>query len=309
MDRDILDRAISLYQAGKSFKSISNEIGLNVGTLFREFKREGVPTRTHGGKNPINIALASELYESGLSLQEVANRLGYSSENAIAAIFRKNNIPIRTKAGVPDTVNHAFFSKIDTEEKAYFVGLILADGNITPRGKSQPAIRLELQKQDKHVLESFKNCIQTSNHITSSRNCYRIAVHSTQIASDLAKYGIVPRKTGNKQFMISDIPEMFQRDFIRGFFDGNGWITYSKRIWTIGFADGELFLTELRDYFCSRLNVYKVAVIEHGGCFMISFSSQQDTRNILHFMYDNATLYLNRKYQKMIDCIGNTERD
>ena len=306
-------RAVSLYQSGLCFREISERLNVSATTLCTNFKKQGISTRSNGGKYPIDVDLAQKLYEDGHSLREVARRCGCTSENTIGNLFRKQGIPVRTKAGVGDTVNHYYFSIINTEEKAYFAGLLLADGNITIRKHSQPAVRIELQKQDRYILERFKNCIETSNNVTACRECYRIAIHSNKIVGDLERLGIIPNKTGRKHFLIDEIPLEFQRDFVRGFFDGNGWITNAwsgkYQSYRVGFSDGKDCLSELLDFLCDKLNVFRVKIVEHSGTSMIVFGSVHDVCNLLHFMYDDSRIYLNRKYLKVVDCIGNAERD
>lgn len=312
MKEEILLKAIALYQDGLSFRAISKQLNVSTGSLCNHFKKHCVAVRNEGGKYPVDVAAAQKLYDEGLSLKEVARRLGYSSENTIGNVFRAHAIPIRSKAGVGDTVNHNFFSVIDTEEKAYFAGLLLADGNVTVRENSQPAIRIELQKQDKYILDTLKTVLETSNNVTASRECYRIAVHSVQLACDLAKLGVIPNKTGRKHFYINIIPTAFQRDFVRGFFDGNGWITYAKcgkyHRYNIGFADCYECLSELLSFLCDTLNVFPVKITERTGVCMIIFGAKKDVVNLIHFLYDGANVYLHRKYVKAVGCIGNAER-
>ena len=312
MKKEVLLKAIGLYQSGLSFKEISEQLKVSTGSLCRHFKKHGVTVRNNGGKYPVDVDAAQKLYDEGLSLREVARRLGYKSENTIGNAFRAHSIPIRSKAGVGDTLNHNFFAVIDAEEKAYFAGLLLADGNITLREHSQPAVRIELQKQDKYILDAFKTALETSNNVTPSRECYRIAVHSLQLVNDLAKLGVVPNKTGRKHFLVDVISTAFQRDFVRGFFDGNGWITCTKcgkyHRYSIGFADCYDCLYELRDFLCDTLNVFPVKIVERAGACMIIFNAKKDIASLLHFMYDNASICLRRKFIKAVDCIGNAER-
>ena len=141
--------------------------GNSVGTIHKILNRMGIQ-RQHGGKPKPNVDAMKQLYLSGMSLKEVGKKFGYNSENTVAKIFRKNGIPVRTRAGKGDTVNHSYFSKIDTENKAYILGLLLADGNITERDKSQNAVRIELQKTDISTLQLIKREFQTQNRITQS---------------------------------------------------------------------------------------------------------------------------------------------
>ena len=49
------------------------------------------------------------------------------------------------------------------------------------------------------------------------------------MATDLAKYGIIPRKTGHEFLPIDEIPDNLIRHFIRGFFDGDGTYVFCSK--------------------------------------------------------------------------------
>ena len=259
------------------------------------------------------INQAKVLYDTGMSLSEVANRLGYNSLNTIGNAFRKMGISIRSRAGSRNTVNHNAFDIIDSEAKAYFVGLLLADGCIVERPNSQRQIALELQQSDINIVEQLKTLVGSDNKIGSSRGAVKLGIHSNKIANALAMYGIVPRKTGNKQFYIDRLPKQYHRDFIRGFFDGNGWVTYARHgkysSWNVGFADGSVLLHGISDYLINQGIVrINTKIIEHRGCHMLTYASKQDVNSLLHYMYDGSTVFLGRKHNKAIECMDNTER-
>lgn len=72
-----------------------------------------------------------------------------------------------------------FFENIDSEEKAYFLGFLMADGNVYVRKQSQPCIRLEISVKDLEILERFKMVIESKNSICfDKRNCCSLKVHS-----------------------------------------------------------------------------------------------------------------------------------
>ena len=61
-----------------------------------------------------------ELYNQGLSLQKVANFVGYKSANSVKNILIKYGIQRRGTAGFKAPFKENFFENIDSEEKAYF---------------------------------------------------------------------------------------------------------------------------------------------------------------------------------------------
>src|SRR5699024_7533211 len=66
---------------------------------------------------------------------------------------------------------HDFFETINTEEKAYFLGLIIADGSVVTTSGRSPSIRLELIDQD--ILELLKVATNTESPIIYQKRAKR----------------------------------------------------------------------------------------------------------------------------------------
>lgn len=64
-------------------------------------------------------------------------------QKVISDFFKENNI-LKTKSLKQNhDINENYFEKIDTEEKAYLLGLLLTDGSIRKgKNKSQSSLRL-----------------------------------------------------------------------------------------------------------------------------------------------------------------------
>lgn len=248
-----------------------------------------------------------ETYLSGKSLQETAILHGFKSLNSARNVLLKHKISIRSTAGLGDyTLRHDYFDEITTEAQAYFIGFILADGSISIRKNSQPCIRVEICRKDIKLLEKLKDEWKTANNVTlSTKDCCRIAVHSTNMVKSLSIFSIFPNKTLQKFFPIKAIPQELHNHFIRGFFDGNGWLTITsshgrpnKRI-ALGFADGTEFLRGLKTYLEEILGLSIVSIThENETAPFITYSSKQQVITLLKFLYKDASIFLERKKQK-----------
>lgn len=163
-----------------------------------------------------------------MSLKQISDIYNVAP-NTIKKILLKNNIKLRSRAGNKGMfLKNDYFSNIDTEFKAYFIGLLLADGNVILRNSGQPCIRVTLEKTDKYILEKFKKEINSSNIISLNRiNESTFSIHSKEMFDDLSKYSIFPNKT-NKKYFTNNIPNEYMNHFLRGFFDGNGCISINK---------------------------------------------------------------------------------
>ena len=108
------------------------------------------------------------------------------------------DVPKYTKAKLnnPNMKDH-FFQNIDCEEKAYFLGLLISDGNVFKDNTGrQASISITLDLKDEYILNKFKEVVNTNTSIGHDRRgCGTIAVRSNIMAEDLAKYGVIPRKS------------------------------------------------------------------------------------------------------------------
>src|ERR1035437_6505732 len=97
-----------------------------------------------------------KLYKSKSSMEigEIYN----VSPNTVLKYLRNNGIIIRKQIPInpynKKTFNINYFETINSEDKAYFLGLLFADGCI-----SGNCISISLKISDKHILENFKKCI------------------------------------------------------------------------------------------------------------------------------------------------------
>lgn len=119
-------------------------------------------------------------------------------------------------------VNHNYFS-IQNEHMAYIMGFLAADGNVS---KKDNRIQSQLSTKDKDQLELLHNKIggcEVYYYQSNGYECCGWHCFSAQIKKDLSTYGIVPHKTG-KLFIPKDLDKKYWKDFIRGYFDGDGSI-------------------------------------------------------------------------------------
>lgn len=139
------------------------------------------------------------------SYKEIAKEMGCCADT-IRKFFQKNNI-IKTKNCY---LNHDlienYFEKIDTEEKAYFLGLLITDGSIR-KGKAnhQSSLRLQLKMEDEYMIKKLKTELKSSNVIQydkrPGKECAGIEIVNQKICDDLAKFQVVPNKT----YILNDI--------------------------------------------------------------------------------------------------------
>src|SRR5712692_8683456 len=84
-------------------------------------------------------------YQQGESAQSIARRYG-TSYQVILPVLVKQGVTLRSlrEANKRQTCNERYFRVIDTEEKAYWLGFITADGCITKGKKPADSPRISL---------------------------------------------------------------------------------------------------------------------------------------------------------------------
>ena len=208
-------------------------------------------------------------------------------------------------------MNENYFDNIDNEHKAYYIGLMIADGNVfqPKEGGRQMSTSITLQNCDKFILEEFKKDLHLNHNINSdARGCSYIAVRSNKIGEGISKYGIVPKKT-LKSFLPTNIDDKFMKDVVRGIFDGDGSILVKTRkirnrfIHIVSFCGTHRLMSELSDYLYNKLNFQKhpnVYDYSDRNLSEIKIANQHDFEIFMTWIYNDSTIYLKRKYDKYL---------
>lgn len=250
VSKEIEQSIIDLYQnTSLTYNEISKKLKVGHSTISNVLQRNDI-TRNHQkyntgktkGKGKI-LSIEQEkevinLYQTGKFTQKLLAEKFNCSTFVISNVLTRNNIPkIQHFNTINKDLKHNYFSVIDNEYKAYFLGFIFGDGNVF---KNQ--LSLEINEKDIDLLHIFKKQLNSIAKISyrqrKTGNMVSTRVTSTQLVNDLQKYGIVPNKTQKtKHLPIEFIPQELIPHFIRGLIDSDGWITQSKQgYWKIGFV-------------------------------------------------------------------------
>lgn len=205
-------------------------------------------------------------------------------------------------------LKHDFFSVIDSAEKAWLIGFLFTDGSVRNIGNTYQ-IRLSIKLQDEEIINKIKSwlCIDTKTRYDKreGKECCGIEISSKQMFDDLSKHGIIPNKTYYSHGIYLDkIPEEFQRDYIRGLFDGDGGIGFTGNTnevscdFTSYFYDTVEEFQLVIDNYINKINHNKIYRTESKS--RCSWRGRQQTLKILSYLYDNSEVYLKRKYDKYL---------
>lgn len=202
-------------------------------------------------------------------------------------------------------VNKNYFKVINTEEKAYWLGFIFADGcinqNFSKNGNIKSMnLELTLQAKDETHLYKFVKSIGSTHPIAYKNvgnGAYRVCITCTELCRDLINLGCTPRKSLTVKF--PKMEDSLVRHFIRGYSDGNA--TISTRTRYILSCGSPSFISYIQEYFINKLGVTRVNLRKDVRSNNLQYEkSKNDTLKILNYLYKGATIYLDRKYNKAI---------
>lgn len=221
----------------------------------------------------------------------------------IIKILDKHNIKRHLRAQVNNPfLRENYFHTIDTEKKAYFLGLILTDGNVfVNKNGRQTSISITQNEMDSYLLQEFLNEINANTRVNSDgRGTCQAAVRSNIMAEDLLSYGIKERKT--LETYLPTIDDKLMRHMIRGIFDGDGSIRAAKNKnnkfqQAFSFCGTERLMSDLATYVSKCLNINKPTIYSYKNRNLseVKWQSAKACMRIGEWLYTDATIYMIRK--------------
>lgn len=203
-----------------------------------------------------------------------------------------------------------YFDVIDTEDKAYFLGFLYADGNV---GKNKNTISIVLSEKDLQILEDFKKYLKTNKPIYNVKGKYsinhketkkvKIEICNEHFHKSLIKLNVFPNKSLSLTFPdVSIVPEHLIRHFIRGFFDGDGTIykPNTSNFHHLGFISTLEMCQSLQKILNSG-KIYKENRLQNKNVYYLKIFKKKDVERVCNFMYENANVFLKRKHEKYLN--------
>lgn len=249
-----------------------------------------------------------EFYQSyPMAIKTVCEKFNLSSPT-VGKILK--DIPRYPKALIfSPNLKEDFFDEIDTEEKAYFLGLMISDGNVfNDETGRQASISITLDSNDEYILNTFRDALCASTSIShDGRGCSQIAVRSNKLAESLAQYGVVPRKS-HVTYLPLNIPKEMFSHLIRGIFDGDGSIQAHQHgtrfLHGFSFCGSHRLMQDIVDFFQKYLKLMgAISVYDYKDKELSDFKLQtvQDMYTFGEWMYKDASIYLKRKRDKYLE--------
>ena len=252
-----------------------------------------------------------EMYETGnYSGNQLTNYFPVS-QVAINNLLRRNGYDAKSASELKRKypIQEDFFDKIDTQEKAYILGLLYADGwNQTDRN----VVGIGLKESDKEILDKITSLIQPTKPLgyykknklkrgfENSQNEYRLVIANKHISERLVELGCGKAKTHNLTFPTEEqVPKELQRHFIRGYFDGDGSVSGDKQK-QFSFVGTMDFLIPLQQILMSELGFSKTKLDQRhkerdDEVRSLKYCGINQCITFRDWLYKDATICMERK--------------
>ena len=269
-------------------------------------------SRINWTEEQINFII--EYYKKKNSVLEIAQMFDTSQET-IRKLLHKNNIKTKSKsekAKESRPRNSGYFKIIDTPDKAYWLGFLYADGGIQLRNKSY-SLRINLKKEDDAHLYKFLKAIDATSFkikytIKKTKDkiyegCY-VSICDKEMVQDLIDKGCAPRKSLILKFPNENqVPNNLLSHFIRGYFDGDGSISYrivhpetGTKYFSMNILGTLDFLTKVKEI----LEINHIKLNKQNKHYSLPLCGNNRIYKVLNIIYkdSNPNIELTRKREK-----------
>ena len=303
-----LDLVSAMRQEGMSYKQIAAQFGISDSFLARQLRVNSIPSESPMRvPSTTSICLAQSahiirLYTAGCSCREIGHDLGFN-EQAVRSLVKHMGL-LRDTKPYQKLLDHSWFDSFDCEVKAYFLGLVAADGWI-----HKNTVFIALKESEKQILKAIPERafpfvpIRTypPGLMNVEAQC-RIAITSRQWIARLNELGITEAKSLTMCDITNQIPAKVRHHFVRGYFDGDGSISHSvyrgKRRVLVSFRGTRAFLQGLHD--ATGIPVGGTYPKQGDGIKALSICGKGRMLELADYLYRDATIFLSRKKNRFV---------
>lgn len=236
-------------------------------------------------------------YKLGRNTNSIAKEFG-TYNTSIRRILLKNNVKLRSYSEANATFKGNPFKDLSNRNVMYWLGILATDGNISKKRN-----RINLTSKDRELLEQYTKFLNNKVKINKYKNSkydifeYYVNFSSEKVKTYLTKLGITP----NKSYDLS-INFDISWDFIRGCFDGDGHIKKNGKYNYFHITSASMcFSNQLMSFlekegFNPTLTIYNSKA--ETELYVINLFRQKEVKNLFNLLYNGATYFLKRKYDR-----------
>jgi len=237
----------------------------------------------------------------GMECRDIHACLGVS-QRAVARVL--SEAKINTKRRNRYTLNEGYFEIINSQVKAYLLGLMAADGCVTETNY------VAFESIDKELTQLLKDELQYSGEVRAIkpsggyRPHYRINFSSQELARSLRQKGVIAGRGKSGVYYFPQ--DEYLAAFVLGYFDGDGCAYVNKgRSGGLACIVGSL---QLVGELARRLNMGVVTEHQHKQVYYWRIYSQSNIQTFYAFIYQHEKLGLQRKKQKLEQILRSYKR-
>ena len=244
--------------------------------------------------------LAFEFQTTGISLTEMGKREKVD-RRTLAKHFKELGIEIVNKQN-RSKINEHIFDQIDSEEKAYWLGFIFADGYISSSPlregvKKVYQFEISLGIKDIEHLNKFKKFIEFKKDIITDNSRCRFIAANKHLWTTLNELGCTPNKSLSLKF--PNIPQNLVKHFIRGYFDGDGCISRHVHNTCVTPHIELLGTKQMLEHVLLHSGIsakYKHDIRHSEETWSLEWTKDLGIE-FINYLYNDCSIYLNRKYE------------
>lgn len=272
---------INSYLAGNSLTKVASAHKVSPSTISRILSKHNVDKRNYAKILPEDEVVKN--YAENPTLAFWAGHYGVD-ESVIRRILVSNNVEI-VQVHTKYDFDHDIFAKIDSEESAYWLGFLFADGCVASNTND---VSISLADKDIDHVQKFCDFVGYDKKLTRPY----ISIRSAKMKEDLIKHGCIPRKTHADVHPIG-VPKKYIRHLARGVCDGDGYVGVYSKSGSIEIVGQRTMLAWLVN------NGLESDVRPHKSIWRIR-SRRGNVLDWGRYLYKDANIYLDRKYEKYV---------
>lgn len=318
-----IDSIVERYKSNifLSAKDLAKEYGVCYQTIVRWLTDAGIDIIRKKTIDEKTLKRALEYYDKGMNVKSAA-RKARVGKNTLRDYLKANGLIRHSYTKRNISFDKTFFDFIDTEEKAYWLGFIFADGYVKhghdDHGKiDSMVLGIELSEKDEDMLVKFNQSISGNLEIKhriresrlrkggkTSKMCSVIAC-STHMCESLAKTGCIRNKTYDGYLNLDTLPTRDLRiHFMRGYIDGDGYVSGNHNCYDMHIVvHNHNVMNALLRIMITDFDVIpriKYESDDLGGAYRMHVSNKKDFFKFLDQLYHNANIMMERKYQNYL---------
>lgn len=238
----------------------------------------------------------------------------------VNAFARRHNLSGRYNYNHKNYRDPEYFSSIDTEEKAYILGFIAADGHV-----SDKEILISLSRKDIDILEKIRDSVGVNKDIkfytgvsfsqSGKSEFAKFSFGTKEMINSLRDLGFSRHKT--LDFRMPKIDKSLIRHFIRGYIDGDG--SFGKYLHNDGYYRSTMTICGTKEFLLDLMEIFNsmgFVVFKklhkrfntENCCYTMTLCGNSNVLNVLNYLYLDSKIHLDRKYKNFLSIANSNNK-